>query len=230
MLRSYSTHAPEVPLCRALARIRVNPEPESIMVLFAAVAASSQLRLESRLASLIIDRLLLLTVPDLNRPIDVVPSADTEVRLAVLKLADRLAPFDARIYDCRVASADVGAGLAALVAFGRLGLAGAGLLPVRAEPEGFAGLDRFARCFSAGCVDVVLDFLGDVAGVAEAVEGVKVCFGLVARAVAAESFEEAVVRWDRAGVGKLGQGEDAEDGWDHGCDGRHGGMCFSDCR
>jgi hypothetical protein len=119
------------------------------MVLLAAVAASSQLRLESRLASLISDRLLL-TVPDFNRPVEVVPSADTEIRLAVLKLTDRFTPFDARVNDGRVASADVGAGLAALVAFGGLGLARAGLLPVRAEPERFAGLDRLACCLGAG--------------------------------------------------------------------------------
>jgi len=119
------------------------------MVLLAAVAASSQLRLESRLAS-VISNCLLLTVPDLNRPVDVIPSAHTEVRLAVLKLTDRFAPFDARVNDGRVASADVGAGLAALVAFGGFGLARAGLLPVCAEPERFARLDRLACCLGAG--------------------------------------------------------------------------------
>ena len=198
------------------------------MVLLAAVAASSQLRLESRLASLISDRLLL-TVPDLDRPVDVVPSADTEIRLAVFKLTDRFAPFDARINDGWVASADVGAGLAALVALGGRGLARAGLLPVRAEPERFAGLDRLACCLGAGRVDVVLDFLLDVAGVAETVEIVEAYFAVIAGAIAAESFEETAVCWHGTGVGKLSEGEGAEHGWDDGCDRRHGGMCLVDC-
>ena len=50
-------------------------------------------------------------------------------------------------------------------------------------------------------MDVVLDLLDDVAGVAETVE---VAEAYVAVAVAAESFEEAAVRWHGIGVGKLG--------------------------
>ena len=78
-------------------------------------------------------------------------------------------------------------------------------------------------------MDVVLDFLLDVARVAETVETVEAYFVVIAGAVAAESFEEAAVRWHRTGVGKLGQGEDADHGWDDGCDRRHGEMCLADC-
>ena len=185
------------------------------MVLLASVAASSQLRLESLLASLIIDRLLL-SVSHLDCPVKVVPSVVTEIRRAVLELTDRFAHFDTRINDGWVVPADVDARLAALIAFEGLGLALASLLPVGAEPERFAGLDRFACCFGAGCVNVVLDFLGDVAGVADAVERVEGNVAGITGAVAAESLEKAAVSWHRAGVGKLREGEGAENGWDDG--------------
>ena len=158
------------PLCGTLPRIRVNPEPEPMVVLLAPVTTSAQLGLESRLASRVIDHLLLLPVPNLDRPVNVVPSVVVEVRLAVLELADGFAPFDARVDDGRVAPADIGTGLAALVAFERFGLGPTGLFPVGAEPEGFGRLDRLASCFSAGRVDVGLHFLGGVAGIAETVE------------------------------------------------------------
>lgn len=182
------------------------------MVLLTAVAASSQLRLERLLASLIINRLLL-PVPDLNRPVQVVPSIVTEIRLAVLKLTDSPASIDARINDGRVAAANVGARLAALVAFESFGLARAGLLPVRAEPERLGRLDRLACCFGAGCVDVVFDFLVNVAGVAVAMEGVEGYVVGVAGAVAAESLEEAAVGWRGPGVGELREGKGADQGW-----------------
>lgn len=82
-----------------------------------------------------------------------------------------------------------------------MGLALAGLLPVGALPERFVRLDRLACYFGAGGVDVVLDFLLCVAGVAETVEGVE---AYVAGAVAAESLEEAAVGWRGTGVGELG--------------------------
>ena len=53
-------------------------------------------------------------------------------------------------------------------------------------------------------MDVGFDFLDGVAGVAEAVERVEAYVAIaVARAVAAESFEEATVRWRGAGVSEL---------------------------
>lgn len=185
------------------------------MVLLASVAASSQLRLESLLASLIIDRLLL-SVSHLDCPVKVVPSVVIEIWRAVLELTDRFAHFDTCINDGWVVPADVDARLAALIAFEGLGLALASLLPVGAEPERFAGLDRLACCFGAGGVDVVLDFLGDVAGVADAVERVEGNVAGIAGAIAAESLEKAAVSWHRAGVGKLREGEGAENGWDDG--------------
>lgn len=92
----------------------------------------------------------------------------------------------------------------------------AGLFPVGAEPEWFAGLDFLACCFGAGRVDVVLDFLDCVAGGAEAVEGAETYVVRVARAVAAESLEEAAVRWHGTGVGERGEGKGADHSWEDG--------------
>jgi hypothetical protein len=57
------------------------------MVLLAPVTTSPQFRLESRLASLIIN-CLLLPVPNLNCPVKVVPSVVMEIRRPVLNLTD----------------------------------------------------------------------------------------------------------------------------------------------
>ena len=198
------------------------------MVLFAAIAASSQLRLERLLTSLIINRLLL-PIPNLNRPVKMVPSIVTEVRRAVLKLTDSPAGVDARINDSRVAAANVDARLAALVAFESFGLARASLLPVGAEPEWLGRLDCLACCFGAGRVDVVFDFLVNVARVAVTVEGVEADVIGVAGAVAAESLEEAAVWWGGTGVGELRAGEGADHGWNDGWNGRHGGKCLASC-
>jgi hypothetical protein len=201
-------------LRRTLPRIRINPKPKPIMVLLAPVPTPAQLRLESLLASLIINRLLLLPVaPNLNRPVQMVPSVVTQIRRPVLKLTEGFAPLDARVDDGRVAAADVGARLALVVAIEGWCLARAGLLPVGAGLEGFGRLDGLACYCGAGRVDIVFDFLDDVAGVAKAVEGVE---AYVALAVAAESFEEAGVRGRWAGVGEVGEGEGADHGWDDG--------------